>query len=48
MCLIKLPPVASLFLGCVTQPETAKFNPSLAATSGEAVINLGVTSALGR
>lgn len=40
VCLIKLPPVTSLFLDCTTQHETTKFNPSLAAVSGKATINL--------
>lgn len=40
VCLIKLPPVTSLFLGCTIQHETAKFNPSLAAASGKATVNL--------
>lgn len=38
--LIKLPPVNSLFLGCTSQQETAKFNPSPAAADGKATINL--------
>lgn len=38
--LIKLPPVTSLFRGCTTQHETAKFNPSLAAASSKATISL--------
>ena len=38
--LIKLPPVTSLFLSCTTQHETAKSNPSPAAASGKANINL--------
>lgn len=39
--LIKLPPVSSLFLGCTSQQETAKFNSSPAAADGKATINLG-------
>lgn len=41
VCLIKLPPVTSLFLGCTTQHETATLSPSLTAVSGKATINLG-------
>lgn len=38
--LIKLPPANSLFLGCTSQQETARFNPSPTAADGKAIINL--------